>query len=298
MARALEYKWNEPLDVVGPTGLNYELADLFQLRNASELEDMYNAMKLFDDLNVMSSSSDDRFDWFSVRDQFLGYAPSNSLGQPNFYVDPVTGQTNSGIGAFQIYLSRQVTNGWLELDLNTVRQIVNKSFFSGPTYLPNGNVDPTKPGCYLDKIIWMKIRLPGGFTQDAPVSGYLRYGGTSYIRNPTYGTRDPQHADRIIGEMTPYSTRHWQHVGTNWVFTDGLNAQISMLMVPRTETRLDGNPNDPDVLPAAEEIDVFKERSVATTDWHLAIPVTGAGSLTISNLDDIEIYFYHWSYNR
>ena len=118
-------------------------------------------------------------------------------------------------------------NGWLELDLNTVRQIVNKSFFTGPTYLSNGSVDPTKPGCYLDKIIWMKIRLPGGFTQDAPVSGYLRYGGTSYIRNPTYGARDPLHADRIIGEMTPYSTRHWQDVSNNWVFTDGLNAQIS-----------------------------------------------------------------------
>ena len=298
MARALEYKWNQPLDVVGPAGLEYQMADLFKLRNAGELEDMYNAMKLFDDLNVLSSSSDDRFDWFSVRDQFLGYTPTNDLGQANSYVDPVTGQTNDGIGAFRLCLSRLVTNGWIELDLNTVREVPHKSFFTGPTYLANGNVDPTKPGSYLDKIIWMKIRLPGAFARDEPVSGYLRYGGTSYIRNPTYGARDPQRADRIIGEMTPYSTRHWQHINNNWVFTDGLNAQISMLMVPRTETRLDGNPNDPDVLPSANEIDVFQERSVATTGWHLSIPVTGAGSVAISSLDDIEIYFYHWSHNR
>jgi hypothetical protein len=82
------------------------------------------------------------------------------------------------------------------------------------------------------------------------------------------------------------------------MYTDGINASVSMLMVPSTEQRLDGNPNDPDVLPSVNEIDVFQERSVAATKWHLSIPVTGSGSVTISNLNDIEIYFYHWSFNR
>lgn len=294
MARALEYKWNEPL-----AGLvdGWEMADLFKLRNADELEAMYYAMKLFDDEHVMSTTSDDRFDWFSVREQFLGYTRSNALGHVADYVDPVTGETNDAFGAFRLHLSRLVTNGWIELDFHTVREIENKSFFRGPTYYPNGNVDPTKPGYYLDKIRWLKIRLPGGHAQE-PVSGYLRYGGTSYLRNPDPGVRDPQRPDRLTGEMTAYSTRHWRRVSGRWVFTDGINAGISMLKVPRTEPRLDGHPGAADVLPSVNQIDVFKERSVAATGWHLAIPVTGPGSVAISNLDDIEIYFYHWSFNR
>jgi hypothetical protein len=298
MARALEYKWNEPLDDLWSKGYNGgTLADLFKLRNADELWAMFTAMQDFDDAQTMSATSDDRFDWFSVREQFLGYMRSNDLGQAASYLDPVTGQTNDALGAFRLHLSRLVTNGWIELDFNTVREIENKSFFRGPTYLADGSVDATKPGYYLDKIRWMKIRLPGGHVQE-PVSGYLRYGGTSYLRNPQYGTRDPQRPDQITAEMTAYSTRHWRKVGSDWRFSDGINAGVSMLKVPRTEPRLDGNPAAPDVLPSVNQIDVFRERSVATSGWHLAIPVTGAGSVSIANLDDIEIYFYHWSFNR
>jgi hypothetical protein len=300
MARALEYKWDEPLQVVGPSGVTYDMASLFKLRNAGELEDMYNAMKQFDDLEVMSALGNPRFDWFSVRDDFLGYAPTNDLGQENFYVDPVTGQTNDGIDEFRLYLSRQVTNGSIVLNLNTVRQIANETFFTGPTYLSDGSVDPSEPGCYLDKIKLMMIRLPGGFAADTQVAGYLRYGGTSYIRNRTYGTNDPLHPDRIIGEMTPYTTRHWDYdaANNNWVFTDGLSAQISMMMAPRTEPRPDGSINNTNALPSQYEIGEFQERSVATTGWVLQIPVTGGNSVTISNLDDIEIYFYHYSFDR
>jgi hypothetical protein len=71
-----------------------------------------------------------------------------------------------------------------------------------------------------------------------------------------------------------------------------------MLQVPRTEPRLDGNPDAKDVLPSVNQIDVFRERSVATTGWHLSLPVIGAGSVALGNLDDIELYFYHWSFNR
>jgi hypothetical protein len=298
MARAFEYKWNAPLAGLS-SGIygGEQLADLFKMRNADELWDMYTAMQVFNEAQTVSTTSDDRFDWFSVRDHFLGYKRSNELGEPASYIDPVTRQTHDAIGAFRLHLSRLVTNGWLELDFNTVREIENKSFFRGPTYRADGSVDPTKPGYYLDKIRWMKIRLPGGHGQE-PVSGYLRYGGTSYLRNREYGTRDPQRSDRIIGEMTAYSTRHWRQVGGQWRFSDGINAGVSMLKVPRTEPRLDGNPAAPDVLPSVNQIDVFRERSVATTGWHLAIPVTGAGSVSIADLDDIEIYFYHWSFNR
>jgi hypothetical protein len=294
MGRALEYKWNEPLE--GLLG-GWRMSDLFKLRNADELQQMYQAMKTFDDLRVLSGSSDDRFDWFSVREQFLGFKLTNQLGQVLYYTDPVTGQTNDALGAFRLYLTRHVVGGFVELDFSTVREIENQSFFRGPTFT-NGVVDASKRGCYLDKIRWLKIRLPGDHTTQQPVNGYLVYSGTSYIRNRHYGTRDPLHPDRIDGEMTAFSTRHWVNDNGQWVFTDGVSGLVSMLKVPRTEERLGGNPDNPDVLPSVNQIDVFRERSVATTRWHLSIPITGASSVSIANLDDIEIYFYHGSFNR
>jgi hypothetical protein len=203
----------------------------------------------------------------------------------------------NALEAFRRRLSRSVKNGWIELDFSTVREIENRSFFRGPTYSADGTVDPNKKGSYLDKIRWIKIRLPGEYAQQ-PVVGYLTYGGVSYLRNPNAGVRDADRPDRLEGEMTPYNTRYWYYSAGAWCSNDGLTAEVSMLKVPRTEPRLDGNPNQPDVLPSANQIDVFKERSVATTGWHLAIPVSGAGSVPIDRLDDIEIYFYHWAFNR
>ena len=307
MVRALEYKWNEPF-TNNYAGRTWQMSSLFKLRNADELNEMYLAMKNYDDLQVLSSTSDDRFDWFSVRKNFMGYYQTN--GATYYFSNIVTFTTNdatesvtntvtftNAIDAFRYDLAEKVTNGFVDLDFSTLRELPNRSFFRGPTYFPNGDIDPTKPGSYLDKIRWMKIRLPGGQAQ-ATTIGYLRYGGESVLRNRNPGQRKPDRPNEITDEMTKYSTRHWKYENGHWLYNDGLNAQVSMLIVPRTEQRLDGNPSAPDALPSVNQIDVFRERSVAATGWHLSIPVSGENSVDLSQLDDIEIYFYHWSFNR
>jgi hypothetical protein len=50
-------------------------------------------------------------------------------------------------------------------------------------------------------------------------------------------------------------------------------------------------------------INTFRERSVATSRWILRIPtlhptIPGRELLRIGELDDVEFYFYHWSYER
>ncbi len=297
MARALEFKWNVPLEDLGLPG-GRTMADLFKARNADELSACYDAMRDADDASRISAIGDDRFDWFSVRENFLGYRLTNELGQAATYVDPVTGQTNNALAAFRLHLSRLVAHGYVELDFSTVRELANGSFFRGPDYDANGNVIPTKKGTYLDKINWVKIRLPGGHAQGT-INGYLSYGGTSYLRNPEPGIRVPNRPDRLLNEMTAYSTRRWFKPNNKpWQYTDGINQLVTMLAVPRTETRLDGSAGITDPLPSVTRIDVFRERPVAASGWHLAIPVTGPNSVNLADLDDIEIYFYHWSFSR
>jgi len=48
------------------------------------------------------------------------------------------------------------------------------------------------------------------------------------------------------------------------------------------------------------QIDVFKERSVATTGWTLLIPTMDFSQpvLDINALDDVELYFYHYAVSR
>jgi hypothetical protein len=47
-------------------------------------------------------------------------------------------------------------------------------------------------------------------------------------------------------------------------------------------------------------MNTLRERSVAADRWRLEIPVwkNGVTTLRIEDLDDIEIYFYHWAHDR
>jgi hypothetical protein len=182
MVRALEYKWNEPFDLpasLSSDGRRWHSADLFKLRHADELVDLYQAMVEFDALFQGPSVSDDRFDWFSVRDDFLGYRRFDTNGAPLTYVDPTTGETVGAIEAFRRHLGRlQDEQGQIHLEFSTLRQIPGGSFFRGPRLFTNGQVDPSQKGLYLDKIRWMKIRVPGGHTTSrSVVNGTLIYGG-------------------------------------------------------------------------------------------------------------------------
>ena len=79
MSRALEYKWNTPFMNYFYLGRRWSTGTLFKLRNADELEQFYNAMVSFNSL--VQLPSDDYWDAFSVREDFLGYRLTNDLGQ-------------------------------------------------------------------------------------------------------------------------------------------------------------------------------------------------------------------------
>lgn len=301
MARALEYKWNEPF----VTDNGWTLASLFKLRNADELWNMYLQMKSLDDGEVLYSTIDDRWDWLSLREDVLGYRQYGNNGELLSYLDPATGETVDALTMFRRYLERhQDARGVIGLDFSTVLQNHN-TFFRGPS------TELGTPGQYLDKIDCMVIRLPGqhtttNYTQWDTLSGALGYGGSSYLRNKYPGSPAPGRPDLLINEMTDYSTRWWYETTNGWRFREVRTNMVSMLKANPAAPRLEHDfPSDiPDRLAThALIINTFRERSVATSRWILRIPtrhptIPGMQTLRIGELDDIEIYFYHWSYER
>jgi hypothetical protein len=122
------------------------------------------------------------------------------------------------------------------------------------------------------------------------VPGSLSYGGTSFIRNPRVGTYDPTRPDRLRNELTAYSTRYWfRDTDLVWRFAEAFSSQVTLTLStgPRQET-------------TADQIVVFKERSVAATGWVLAIRIRSGGNvlLNIDELTDVELFFRHSSISR
>ena len=95
----------------------------------------------------------------------------------------------------------------------------------------------------------------------------------------------------MTNEMTAYNTRYWYfHAPTaTWEFSEALTSPVTMTLT-----------NDSKVLTSVVQIDVFKERSVATTGWVLRIPTQDLGVpvLSIDELDDVELGFYHYAVSR
>jgi len=289
LVRALEYKWNSPFQDFPFQDQSWSASTLFRLRNAEELERFYLATDAYE--SQIQLPKDDYFDWFSLRDDFFGYKPTNSAGEPQSHVDPHTGETVGALEAFRRALRRhQDEQGNIQLDFSTVREIPGGTFFRGPRFTTTGQL--ISKGLTLDKIRWIKINLPGAHSLGrSQLTGELRYGGTSFIRNFDAGRFDPDRPDRLRDEMTTYSTRFWYfHAPSNtWRFTDYLSSPVTMQLS-----------SDPRVPPSVQEIDVFKERSVATTGWFLSIPTSDLNQdvLDIDELDDIELYIYHYAVTR
>lgn len=62
--------------------------------------------------------------------------------------------------------------GRVRLPFSTVREIpLPVGTFFGTEFLANGMVDASRPGLCLDKIKWMKIRLPGPRIDDGQHPG-------------------------------------------------------------------------------------------------------------------------------
>jgi FG-GAP repeat len=295
MERALAYKWNTPLNHTY-NGITWTEASLFKLRNASELTNMFNAMNDWDSLlDATLAATQTNVDYFSVRDDFFGYVPTNDLGQAVMYPDPISGQSVDATQAFRDRLrtienASDPNNSYIDLTFSTVRQIPGKAFFEGPVFASDGTL--ISRGLCLDKIEWIKINLPGPHTFGGSyLQGTLSYGGTSFIRDLLVGTYDPTRPDRLLNEMTAYSTRRWYYSPVEDTFTSEEAQTNSVSMQLSTQAG---------VVPSSTEIDVFNERSVATSGWNLTIPLTVAGTpvLLIDQLDDIEIWFKHIATDR
>ncbi len=283
--RALEYKWNQKLEhYYETTKQTYSSDTLLKLRNATELEDMFGAMAEWDRTRAISGLNDDRYVKFSFREDFLGYRNGSQ------YFDPMSGESVEPWKAFQTYLAQdalyldgnddenKLNVRALRLTFNTVTAKEAFGFFSRNNW--------------LDKIDYMRIKVIGGFGSgiNSIVQGHLQYGGTSFIRNMKEGTPDPERPDRYIGEMSAYSTRYWFYESGEWQSKDALGASVSVQVS-----------GDPDVPPSVRQIDVFKERSVATSEWVLYLPVedeNGSTVIDFSKVTDIEIHFYYYFYSR
>ena len=123
------------------------------------------------------------------------------------------------------------------------------------------------------------------------MQGTLTYGGTSFIRNLIVGKYDPGQPDHLVDEMTAYSTRRWYFSPAQDVFTSE-EAQSTSASMQQSMTA--------GMQPTSTEVDVFNERSVATSGWQLTIPTTVSGTpvLSVDELNDIEIWFKHIATDR
>ncbi len=296
MVRALEYKWNTPF-FYSYGGKDYSLQSVFSARNAEELEEFVAAMISYDGLLQASGRGDMRRDVVSFVEDILGLDRFDLDGTPVLYKDPQNTQNEVDAGTLlRRYLKgRTSDDGIIELHFSTAK-FMGDTFFRGPTYNDSGTL--IDRGLYLDKIVSMQINLVGNPPEGAlpSVPGTLTYAGSSFIRNQYVGTR--AEADRIVGEFTTYPTRFWYFdpgspdlgVEQGWKYRDGQQASVALNLSGPTEPDEDQN-----------LITVFKERSVATSDWTLVIYTRNARGdtlLEVDWLDDIGIVFEHTAKDR
>jgi hypothetical protein len=295
MVRSLEYKWNTPFMNYFYLGRRWSTGTLFKLRNANELEQFYNAMVSFNSL--VQLPSDDYWDWFSVREDFFGYKKFDGTGTNlAYYPDPANPNGPATLTCTNAFRQRLMglTNalGTITLNFSTVREIAGGTFFRGPRFDSDANRTVLSAGLFLDKVKWIKINLPGSHSlRRSLLAGELTYGGSSFVRNFDVGTFVPGRPDRLTDEMTAYGTRYWffHAPSAAWRFSEALKSPVTMTLT-----------NDSRVPPTVGEIEIFKERSVATTGWVLTIPTQDLGTpvMKIDELDDVELFFYHYAVSR
>lgn len=293
--RALEYKWNEPF--VDPDD-GYTATDIFSARNAKNLENLFIAMGDFDEVRGDLGRFDE-----NPAQQFTLSLRRDILGLP---------ATPEGIAAFRQHVRETVNanGGQYILKFDTVREY--PGFFQGARYVSDGSGGFTLPatarGFALDKINWIQVRAVGDFdgAYDPGTTGefgtetvdgaVLTYGGTSYIRPIEVGTiPDPSRPDRIVGELVPYETQRYET--TNGFPFQPIDGPISdTISVFLQDTSL-GSPTPPAITDEFSS-SRFGDRSVATSEWNLFLPLTGRYNEVPEELDDITVFFSHRFYAR
>lgn len=304
--RALEYKWNTPFVHANAAG-EWSMDSVFRSRTAKDLIDLMAAVKDFDGLMQGSSRSDDRFDWFSFKEDFMGLTPvydTDGVTELAVYAHPFTGRAATATEVFQARLEQSLdsSTGIVTLPFSTFNDN-GETFFRGPRRDPNNPSVVLSRGQYLDKIVWMKVNLLGDFdTTESRVMGALTYSGGSFLRNARVGRiLDPSRPDQIAGEFTRWPTKFWFYdsglpeadppVVASWRASDEQTTEIALNLTTQPREEM------PD---SVSRIDVFEERSVACDHWILKLFVgeDGVQRVDIDRMKDIEILFYHVSKDR
>lgn len=285
--RALEYKWNQKFKhYYQTTNQTYTSDTLLALRNTKELENMFDAMAEWDTLISIGARNDDGYKKFSFRQDFLGYRNGSQ------YFDPVSRELVEPWEAFQSYLGQESLYLGPDDPENPIPDFKVLKLTFSTAFQPESGGFFTR-NRWLDKIQYLRVKVYGGAVggNEGTRDGYLKYGGTSFIRNMTPGTPDPERPDRYIDEMTAYSTRHWYYDPIfGWQSKDAFGSPITAWVS-----------DDPDVPSSVYQIDSFQEYSVATSEWTLYLAVESSGGLLlidVDNITDIEIHFYYFWYAR
>ena len=267
-AQALEYKWNTPFSHVY-NNREYTPSTVFELRNAQELTDLYNAMSDWNISISVGDRNDDNYKKFSVRRDFLDLGDDFQAFRDYLSTGADILEANDPANRMSVRA--------LRIGFSTVRE--EALFF--------------RQERWLEKIDFMRVMVLGGVLSgiDAFIDGYLTYGGTSYLRNRTPGTQDPDQPDRIIDEMTDYPVRYLYFDPIyGWQTNDTLGSYIAVQVTV-----------DEWVPPGAYQINTFKELSVAGSEWNLFIALedpNGDPVLNLSEVVDIEIHFAFYWHNR
>jgi uncharacterized repeat protein (TIGR01451 family) len=305
--RALEYKWNTPFIHSNAAG-TWSMDSVFRSRTAKDLIDLMAAVKDFDGLMQGSARSDDRFDWFSFKKDFMGLTPvydSDGETELRIYAHPLTGHPATATQVFQARVAESFdpSTGVVTLPFSTFKDN-GETFFRGPRRDPTNPAVVLSRGQYLDKIIWMKVNLLGEFdtSEHQRVMGALTYSGGSFLRNARVGRiLDPARPDQISGEFTRWPTKFWFYdsglpqadppVVASWRASDEQTTEIALNLTTQPREEM------PD---SVARIDVFQERSVACDRWILKIFAAEGGipRVNIDAIEDIEILFYHVSKDR
>ena len=303
--RALEYKWNTPFVYSSPTG-DWSVDSIFRARTARDLVLLVSALRDYDGLLQGSSRGDDRFDWFSFKEDFYGLTPvyDDNGDELKVYSHPRTGYGATATEVFRARLEDVFDSdtGTIDIPFSTFKDN-GLTFFRGPRRDAEDPDVVLSRGQYLDKIMWMKVNLFGDFTDAsvARVGGTLTYSGGSYVRNARVGTVDPENPSRILDEFSVWPTKFWffdsgqpggdPPVSAAWRSSDEQTTEFALNLTDISRFEV------PDTV---GQIDVFRERSVASDGWRLQIYThqNGVPVITIDEIDDIEVLFYHMSKER
>ena len=280
--RAAEYKWNTQFE---------GRQALFKARNAKELRDFYLLLQLWDENIILGSRNDNGEKVFSIRDHFLGNRNSSRVGEASHeFIVESQKRFHEYLNDEANYLSASDPDnpipGFKVLKFNFSTAFIPAS---GGLFLSNR---------WNEKIRSLKVWETGGTVGNTGsfIDGYLRYGGVGLIRNRARGKADRNDPSRLVNETTAYSMQSWKYQNGMWRSVGKFGAPINILVA-----------SSPDIELGSKEINVFKEFSVATTDWELFVAVESSEGMPLldvncsddqSCLDDIMFKINYYWYAR